>query len=73
MTKAERKEWLDSKLERHYKKELDKTLKKWKEEKSAVLDALRRKEIEAVESAYEQKQLDLERELQEKRSKTEIV
>jgi len=73
MTKQERAEWLESKLEKHYKKELDKTLKKWKEEKSAVLDALRKKEIDAIESQYQQKQLDLEKELQEKRAKIEIV
>lgn len=68
MTKEERKEWLDVKLEKHYRKELDKTLRKWKEEKSAVLDALRQREIEAIENVYQQKQLDLEKELHEKRS-----
>lgn len=72
MTKAERKEWLDGKLEKHYKRELDKTLKKWKEEKGAVLDALREKEIEAIENSFQQRQLDIEKEMHEKRSKFEF-
>jgi hypothetical protein len=72
MTKAERKEWLEGKLEKQYKKELDKTLKKWKDEKGGVLDALRQKEIEAIENSYQQKQLDLERQLHETSSKFEF-
>jgi len=58
--------WHDSKLEKKYKKECDRILRKWKEEKSAVLYAMRKKEIDVIEQKYQQMQLDLERELQEK-------
>jgi len=67
------KQWQDIKLEKKYKKEYEKLLRKWKEEKSAVLDALRKKEIETIEQKYQQLQLDLERELQEKREKVEKI
>lgn len=65
--------WKTTKLEKKYKKECERILKKWKEETSAVYDALRKKEIEAVEQKYQQHQLDLERELQEKREKIDTT
>lgn len=65
----ELQKWNDSKLEKRYKKECDRILRKWKEEKAAVLYAMRKKEIDVIEQKYQQMQLDLERELQEKKEK----
>jgi len=64
--------WNETKLEKRYKKECDRILRKWKEEKSAVLYAMRKKEIDVIEQKYQQMQLDLERELQEKKEKEKI-
>jgi len=62
-------QYQDTKLEKRYKKECDRILRKWKDEKSAVLYAMRKKEIDVIEQKYQQMQLDLERELQEKKEK----
>jgi len=67
LTTEELQKWHDTKLEKRYKKECDRILRKWKEEKSAVLYAMRKKEIDVIEQKYQQLQLDLERELQEKK------
>jgi len=60
-------EWKESKLEKKYLKDCDRAIRKWKEEKSLVLDTLRKKEIERIESLYQRLQLELEQARQEKK------
>jgi len=69
LSTEELKKLTGGKLEKEYKRECDKLITAWKDEKSLIIDIMRRKEIERVENIYQQHQLDLERERQEKRSK----
>jgi len=69
LSKGERRELLDGKLKQQAQGEEEQLLKKWREEKSAILDVLRKREVEAIESTFQQKQLDLEKDFQERRGK----
>eukprot|EP01128_Nolandella_sp_AFSM9_P010421 TRINITY_DN719_c0_g1_i1.p1 TRINITY_DN719_c0_g1~~TRINITY_DN719_c0_g1_i1.p1 ORF type:complete len:226 (-),score=48.39 TRINITY_DN719_c0_g1_i1:156-833(-) len=68
LSKQERKELLETGLKKKARKDRRKLLKKWKDDKSEVLDALRRKEIEAIETEYQQKQLELLNAMQERKA-----
>jgi len=68
-SKEELQKLMNGKLEKQFKKECDKLITAWKDEKSMVLDIMRRKELENIENTYQQLQLELELERQERRSK----
>lgn len=70
MSKEERKEWQELRLVEQYRREEEALLRKWKEAKGAVLDALRKREVETIESAFQQKQLDLEKDYHERRGRS---
>jgi len=67
LSKEELKGWLDVKLLEYYQGAEEKLLQKWREEKSTVMDAMLAREVEAIENSFQQRQLDLEKDFQEKR------
>jgi len=57
------------KLEKQYKQDCEKLISAWKDEKSTVLDNMRKREVEIIENNYQKLQLELEQERQERREK----